>query len=220
MPETPEQAPAADRLFALIASIPGSGTVDWCGPARELLAEHRAEAAPVDRAALLAEAIARVEDPEQRALTTTGLGLGWEAGRDVLRRMAAEKKAPPYPFRSGRMTQHPAPGPGRLTQQHEGDEQMDHTEPGTHEPTRFAWMRDGLLVTGILKQWAGMWEGDYYAGDQSLTRTVLTWDGENEPVVHWVSVEKGEPMENDYIPYTFTLPGLHDHVRLLIKGRA
>ena len=32
---------AADRLFALIASIPGSGTVDWCGPARALLDEHR-----------------------------------------------------------------------------------------------------------------------------------------------------------------------------------
>ncbi|GKQ35154.1 hypothetical protein [Streptomyces sp. A012304] len=47
---------------------------------------------PADRAALLAEAIARVEDPEERAKTTTGLGLGWEAARDVLRRMAAEEQ--------------------------------------------------------------------------------------------------------------------------------
>lgn len=42
------------------------------------------------RAALLHEAIARVEDPEERAKTTVGLGLGWESARDVLRRMLAE----------------------------------------------------------------------------------------------------------------------------------
>lgn len=36
---TTDQTPARDRLFALIASIPGSGTVDWCGPARALLDE-------------------------------------------------------------------------------------------------------------------------------------------------------------------------------------
>jgi hypothetical protein len=42
------------------------------------------------RAAILREAIARVEDPEERAKTTTGLGLGWEAARDVLRRMVDE----------------------------------------------------------------------------------------------------------------------------------
>ncbi|WP_030574576.1 hypothetical protein [Streptomyces aureocirculatus] len=41
----PEGEPAADRayvrarLFALIASIPGSGTFDWCSPARVLLDE-------------------------------------------------------------------------------------------------------------------------------------------------------------------------------------
>jgi hypothetical protein len=47
-----------------------------------------------DRAAILAEAIARVEDPEERAKTATGLGLGWESARDVLRRMAAEVQQP------------------------------------------------------------------------------------------------------------------------------
>lgn len=40
-------APAGDRLFALVASIPGSGSVDWCGPARALLDEVRADAAAV-----------------------------------------------------------------------------------------------------------------------------------------------------------------------------
>jgi hypothetical protein len=49
--------------------------------------------APADRAAVLAEAIARVEDPQERAKTTTGLGLGWESARDVLRRMAVESAA-------------------------------------------------------------------------------------------------------------------------------
>ncbi|CAL9668250.1 hypothetical protein SUDANB145_07274 (plasmid) [Streptomyces sp. enrichment culture] len=43
-----------------------------------------------DRAAVLLEAIRRVEDPEERAKSSVGSGLGWEAARDVLRRMAAE----------------------------------------------------------------------------------------------------------------------------------
>jgi len=37
-----DQPPARDRLFALIASIPGSGSVDWSGPARALLDEIEA----------------------------------------------------------------------------------------------------------------------------------------------------------------------------------
>ncbi|MFJ6085100.1 hypothetical protein ACIQI8_27200 [Streptomyces sp. NPDC092369] len=41
---TEPTAPAGDRLFALIASIPGSGTADWCDKARALLDEVRAEA--------------------------------------------------------------------------------------------------------------------------------------------------------------------------------
>jgi hypothetical protein len=49
------------------------------------------------RAAVLAEAIAAVEDPQERAKTTTGLGLGWEAARDVLRRLAAETQQPETP---------------------------------------------------------------------------------------------------------------------------
>lgn len=48
-----------------------------------------------DRATLLREAIARVEDPEERAKTTVGLGLGWESARDVLRRMLAVVSVPP-----------------------------------------------------------------------------------------------------------------------------
>ncbi|WP_093802234.1 hypothetical protein [Streptomyces sp. Wb2n-11] len=50
---------------------------------------------PADQAAVLAEAIRRVEDPAERAKTTTGLGLGWEAARDVLRRMTAEAQQQP-----------------------------------------------------------------------------------------------------------------------------
>jgi len=48
--------PARDRLFALIASIPGSGSVEWCGAARELLDEFTAVSAvrppATDRTAL------------------------------------------------------------------------------------------------------------------------------------------------------------------------
>lgn len=50
--------------------------------------------APVDRTAVLLEAIRRVEDPAERTLTTTGLGYGWEAARDVLDRMATEARQP------------------------------------------------------------------------------------------------------------------------------
>lgn len=50
--------------------------------------------APNARAAVLAEALARVEDPAERAKTTTGLGLGWESARDVLRLMADEEQQP------------------------------------------------------------------------------------------------------------------------------
>lgn len=56
---TDPQFPPRDLLFALIASIPGSGTFDWCTPARALLDEIEAPA-PVspppatDRAALSA----------------------------------------------------------------------------------------------------------------------------------------------------------------------
>lgn len=52
-----------------------------------------AAAPSADRAAVLHEAIRRVEDPAERSQTTTGIGLGWEAARDVLRRMAAEVPA-------------------------------------------------------------------------------------------------------------------------------
>ena len=44
MTETP--FPARDRLFALISSIPGSGSIDWCGPARALLDEIAGVPAP------------------------------------------------------------------------------------------------------------------------------------------------------------------------------
>ncbi len=53
----------------------------------QLTALRQQATEPGDKAAVLAEAIRRVEE---RAKTTTGLGLGWEAARDVLRRMADE----------------------------------------------------------------------------------------------------------------------------------
>jgi hypothetical protein len=60
-PSKPAQYPARDRLFALIASIPGSGAANWCDHARVHLDDYRAEvlaeravssSAPADRAAL------------------------------------------------------------------------------------------------------------------------------------------------------------------------
>lgn len=90
------------------------------------------------------------------------------------------------------------------------------------EPTRFAWVRDGLLVTGTLTDWAKMWEGDYYAGENDLTTALLTWSGGEAdiPVIHRVTVERWAPTENDYIPYAFSVPGLPDRVSVSIDGRA
>lgn len=75
-----------------------AAAIDEC---RTLIPSAQADAvlailpAPVGRAAILAEAIVRVEDPEERAKSTIGRGLGWEAARDVLRRMAAEAETDP-----------------------------------------------------------------------------------------------------------------------------
>lgn len=54
---------------------------------------------------------------------------------------------------------------------------MNDDENETSEPTRFAWIRDGLLIAGTLADWARMWEGDYYSGDLDLTRTLITVPG-------------------------------------------
>jgi hypothetical protein len=81
------------------------------------------------------------------------------------------------------------------------------------EPTRFAWFRDGLLVAGTLTDWAKMWEGDYYAGEDDLSRVL--WTAENadaDMAKHHVSVEWGKKSEEHYTPVTMTVPGFHDTV--------
>jgi hypothetical protein len=89
------------------------------------------------------------------------------------------------------------------------------------EPTRFAWIRDGLLVAGDLNDWAKMWEGDYYAGEHDLTQTLLTWDGSVQGArYHQVEVRREGMTEDDDIPYTITVPGLHDIAIVTIDGRA
>lgn len=95
-------------------------------------------------------------------------------------------------------------------------------KPGESEPTRFAWIRDGLLVAGTLSDWAKMWEGDYYAGDNGLTATLITWDGDENttPQFHKVDVKQAGVDEDETVKYVFTVPGLHDQVVKLIDGLA
>lgn len=91
---------------------------------------------------------------------------------------------------------------------------------GTGDPTRFVWMRDGLLNAGTLDDWARMWEGDYYASEDGLTRCLLSWDGEpHTAVYHGVTITRGIRTENDYVSYTFTVPGLPDKAVVWIDGR-
>ncbi len=87
------------------------------------------------------------------------------------------------------------------------------------EPSRFTWFRDGEPVTGTLEQWARMWEGDYYAGEQDLSRVLLYWDSpEAEPVKHLVEVER-YPVDEEYkIRHKFTVPGRHDVSWIFIHG--
>lgn len=86
------------------------------------------------------------------------------------------------------------------------------------EPKRYAWIRDGLLVAGTLRDYAKMWEGDYYAGDSDLTRELLAWDGVKPPTVHAVRIQRREMTESDYLPYEFTVNGETAFVQ--IDGRA
>jgi hypothetical protein len=87
----------ADALWDAIAT-PGPSRETYveqhkqvCHTVAEIIGELTPPAEPTtERAAVLAEAIRRVEDPVERARTSTGLGLGWEAARDGLRRMADE----------------------------------------------------------------------------------------------------------------------------------
>lgn len=98
----PQPFPPRDRLFALIASIPGSGTFDWCSPARALLDEIEAAAPPAaDRADELAKHVTRaifaLKSPappgseHYRSGWDDGLEAAIDAARDaVLRRVADE----------------------------------------------------------------------------------------------------------------------------------
>ncbi|MEV6180161.1 hypothetical protein [Streptomyces sp. NPDC052015] len=91
---------------------------------------------PADRAAVLAEAIRRVEDPVERAKTTIGLGLGWESARDVLRRMAAEEQPAVGEQPETQETLPPSKGPEYTPCA------CDHIEP-EHEPNAGAcWSCD------------------------------------------------------------------------------
>lgn len=66
---------ARDRLFALIASIPGSGTVDWCGEARALLDEIAAASAVVSPPTSRAE----LREAIRRAVCEAE-GFAWDSG--------------------------------------------------------------------------------------------------------------------------------------------
>ena len=96
------------------------------------------------------------------------------------------------------------------------------TELGQNEPTRFAWICDGLLIAGTLNDWAKMWEGDYYAGESDFNTTLITWGGDENtpPQFHKIVVKRGGLTDDDMIPYLFTVPGLHDVAHVSIDGRA
>ena len=89
----------ARRVHAVRPGVPLHHVFAVVQALRAVQAVDAAKASPADRAVVraetLREAIAAVEDPQERAKATTGSGLGWEAARDVLlRRLAGEQPAP------------------------------------------------------------------------------------------------------------------------------
>ena len=98
---------------------------------------------------------------------------------------------------------------------------MNHEDDGRYDPTRFAWVYDGLLVAGTLSDWAKAWEQDQYCGDAPPPTRVITWDGSMQDAQHHhIVVRRGETTEDDYIPYAITVPGLQDIVIVTIDGRS
>jgi len=113
--------PARDRLFALIASIPGSGSVEWCGPARELLDEIEAASAvrpPATDRTAKAEALLlhftaeahRRKWSYDRGLDDDGVPIKSEAF-DALHRLGEEMRVALEKLRSA--AESAAPGPDR-----------------------------------------------------------------------------------------------------------
>lgn len=91
-------SPARDRFFALIASIPGSGSVEWCGPARALLDEITAVSAvrppATDRTALREQIAALFRHPPGRE--RLGDATPGEIADAVLAVLPAVDQAPPW----------------------------------------------------------------------------------------------------------------------------
>jgi hypothetical protein len=92
------------------------------------------------------------------------------------------------------------------------------SEPG--KTTYFGYVCAGVLRSGALMDWAVLWEDQQYSREKYLSDEVITWDGEGEPTKHKVEIVRGEMNENDYIPYTISVPGFPDVAFINIDGRA
>ncbi|MGQ4393741.1 hypothetical protein ACN6K5_003527 [Streptomyces violaceoruber] len=79
----PDQTTPRDRLFALIASIPGSASVDWCDDARALVDEIAAPPAPLPADEVRTRLLQALDASYCQALgfTPEGLLAAYEASR-------------------------------------------------------------------------------------------------------------------------------------------
>lgn len=80
------------------------------------------------------------------------------------------------------------------------------------EPERYAFMVEGVMVSGTLEDYARHWEKTHYSGDH-LSPTVLSWHGTH----HTVRVAKTD-QHNDYMQYLLTANNESAHAS--IDGRA
>lgn len=97
--------------------------------------------------------------------------------------------------------------------------------PEDKRPTQFVWHHaelgdDGMVGVGTLADWARMWERDYYAGGDGLTRLLLTWDGADKVQYHLVEVKYVGKDENDWMKYHITASHCNDEAWVTIDGRA
>lgn len=90
--------------------------------------------------------------------------------------------------------------------------------PSVPEPTRFAFVYDGLLVAGDLTKWAKLWEMDQYAGDCPPPVDVTIWGGDPAvpPTLHRIEVTRGTTDEDGRVPHRIALPGFHDVVTVSV----
>lgn len=97
---------------------------------------------------------------------------------------------------------------------------LDLPCPEHDNGTPFIFTVDRKPQVGTLGRYAKHWESAYYSHAFELSSTVLTWDDTSDPITYRVRVVPEGKMDNEFITYRFSVPGLPDTATVTIDGRA